>query len=87
MGDIADHRASCPLLDMRHGLQRALYYCNGYINVAVDGEFGPITRGTVLDFQQDINRAYGSQILIPDGVYRMELLDWMPFPLWTPGEH
>jgi hypothetical protein len=64
-------------------LQRALYYCNGYTNVAVDGEYGSITRGAVLDFQQDINRAYGTQILIPDGVYRMELLDWMTFPLWT----
>lgn len=64
-------------------LQRALRHCGGYTNVAIDGEYGPVTRAAVLDLQRDVNDFVGWEMLAEDGIYGPETRDWLPFPLWT----
>ena len=63
-------------------LQRALRYCTGATNVAIDGEYGPITRSAVLAFQRRMNSSHGAT-LDEDGIYGPETEDWMQFTVWT----
>jgi hypothetical protein len=66
-------------------LQRALRWCLGDIDVEVDGQYGPITRGAVLDLQQWVNDNQGGN-LQEDGEYGPATAAYLPFPVWTyPG--
>ncbi|HVQ94343.1 MAG TPA: peptidoglycan-binding domain-containing protein [Mycobacteriales bacterium] len=62
-------------------LQRGLKYCHGY-NIGVDGEYGPQTRGAVLDLQQWANGAFNAG-LEEDGEWGPHTRDWTQFPDWT----
>lgn len=41
---------------------------------ADDGKYGPITRAAVLQFQQNVNLAYGSKVILEDGVVGSQTL-------------
>jgi peptidoglycan hydrolase-like protein with peptidoglycan-binding domain len=65
-------------------LQRSLRVCSGY-NLAIDGDYGPLTRAAVLDLQQRMNGSYNAG-LEEDGEYGPETFNWVKFPLFTdPG--
>lgn len=63
-------------------LQRALHYCHGYRDLAIDGDYGPHTRAVVLERQQIANGSYGANIA-EDGIYGPQTRDWIQFTVWT----
>ncbi|HYQ62002.1 peptidoglycan-binding domain-containing protein [Actinophytocola sp.] len=62
-------------------LQRALRYCSGY-NLSIDGDYGPQTRGAVLDLQRRMNDSYNAG-LEEDGEYGPNTYNWVKFPAWS----
>jgi peptidoglycan hydrolase-like protein with peptidoglycan-binding domain len=62
-------------------LQRALHYCEGHPEVAVDGDYGPITRAAVLDIQHFANSDFGAG-LAEDGEYGPQTMGWIQFTDW-----
>jgi hypothetical protein len=77
----------CGLVQGNHNdavkvLQRALRYCRGYTEVAVDGDYGPITRAAVLRVQHFANSDFGAGIA-EDGEYGPQTMGWLQFTDWT----
>lgn len=62
-------------------LQRALRYCSGY-NLSIDGDYGPQTRGAVLDLQRRMNASHNAN-LEEDGEYGPNTYNYVKFPAWS----